>query len=413
MSSEQAMLVVFVAATVAPLIGGLVFGPRVPPVVIEIVVGILIGPHVFDLAERTSVVDYVATLGLSFLFFMAGMEIDFAQVDGQPLTLGAVTWFTSIAVGLTMGTLLQGTGVVLSSLLVGVAFTTTALGTLMPILRDNKELDTRFGTLVVGAGTVGEFGPIVLVSTLLSSHSSAASFGAILTFLALAMVIAVTALKLHPPNLMRVIGRSMHTSAQLPVRLAVCLIIAFVFLTAHIGLDAVLGAFAAGVIVSLVAGRDRAELDGKLEAIAYGVFIPVFFVTTGLSFDLPSLASSQALWRLPLFVCMFLLVRGAPALLVYRRALPSLADRIDLALFTSTQLPLVVAIATIGLATHRMHPYTASALIGAGMTSVLIFPMLAEARRIRRRGLPHAPTSAPETASAVYLSDPVTALPRH
>jgi Kef-type K+ transport system membrane component KefB len=384
MSSDQAMLVVFVAATASPLVGGLVFGPRVPPVVIEIVVGILIGPHVFDLAERTSVVDFFATLGLSLLFFMAGMEIDFTRINGPPLTLGAVTWFTSIAVGLAMGTLLQGAGVVLSSLLVGVAFTTTALGTLIPILRDNHELETGFGVLVVGAGAVGEFGPIVLISTLLSSSSASASFGAILTFVALAMVIAVTALKLHPPNLMRVIGRSMHTSAQLPVRLTVCLIIAFVFLTAHIGLDAVLGAFAAGVIVSLAAGHERAELDDKLEAIAFGVFIPVFFVTTGLSFDLPALSTSAALWRLPLFVCMFLLVRGAPALLTYKRALPSVADRIDLALLTSTQLPLVVAITAIGVATNRMRPYTASALIGAGMISVLVFPMLAEARRSAR-----------------------------
>jgi Kef-type K+ transport system membrane component KefB len=293
---------------------------------------------------------------------------------------------------------------VLSSLLVGVAFTTTALGTLMPILRDNQELDTRFGIFVVSAGAVGEFGPIVLISTLLSSSSFSASFGAILTFLALAMVTAVTALKLHPPNLMRVIGRSMHTSAQLPIRLTVLLIVGFVFLTAHIGLDAVLGAFAAGVIVSLVAGRERVELDDKLEGIAYGVFIPVFFVTTGLTLDLPSLASSQALWRLPLFVGMFLIVRGAPALLIYRRALPSLADRIDLALLTSTQLPLVVAIAAIGLATHRMHSYTAAALIGAGMASVIIFPMLAEARRGRRRGQKDATAPAPEGTP--------TALPR-
>ena len=387
MGDDQAMLVIILAATAAPLLGGLLFGPRVPPVVIEIVIGILIGPKVFDLAEKTTVVAFFSTLGLSFLFFMAGMEIDFQRIQGSPAALALVTWFMSIAIGLSLGTLLQGTGVVLDSLLVGVALTTTALGTLMPILRDNDELSTPFGTLVMGAGAVGEFGPIVLVSTLLSSGSAASSIGAILTFIALAMVIAVTALKIHPPNVMRVVGRSMHTSAQLPIRLTVCLILLLVFMTAHVGLDAVLGAFAAGVIVSLAAGKDRVELDHKLDAIAFGVFIPVFFVVTGVTFDLTALGTEPALWRLPLFLAMFWVARGLPALFIYRQALPSLSDRIDFSLLTSTQLPIVVAIADIGVATGKMRPYTASALIGAGMLSVLLFPMIAEFRRGKRRQL--------------------------
>ncbi len=396
------MVVIFVAATLAPLLGGLVFGPKVPPVVIEIVIGILIGPKVLDLADDTTVVAFFSTLGLSFLFFMAGMEIDFEKIQGSPLTLALVTWFTSVAIGLSLGAVLQGTGVVLSSLLVGVALTTTALGTLMPILRDNDELSTPFGTFVMGAGAVGEFGPIVLVSTLLSSGSLASSMGAILTFVALAMVIAVTALKLHPPNVMRVIGRSMHTSAQLPIRLTVCLVVVLVFLTAHVGLDAVLGAFAAGVIVSLAAGRDREELDHKLDAIAFGVFIPIFFVVTGVTFDLAALGTAPALWRLPLFLAMFWVARGLPAMFIYRQALPKLADRIDFSLLTATQLPIVVAIAEIGLATHRMRPYTASALIGAGMISVLLFPMVAEGRRRSRRG---AGSSGPGDAAAAVAVD--------
>ncbi len=396
------MVVIFVAATLAPLLGGLVFGPRVPPVVIEIVIGILIGPKVLDLADETTVVAFFSTLGLSFLFFMAGMEIDFERIQGSPVTLALVTWFTSIAIGLSLGTILQGAGVVLSSLLVGVALTTTALGTLMPILRDNDELSTPFGGLVMGAGAVGEFGPIVLVSTLLSSGSLASSVGAILTFAALAMAIGVTALKLHPPNVMRVVGRSMHTSAQLPIRLTVCLIVVLVFLTAHVGLDAVLGAFAAGVIVSLATGKDREELDHKLDAIAFGVFIPIFFVVTGVTFNLTALGSAPALWRLPLFLAMFWVARGLPALFYYRQALPKLADRIDFSLLTATQLPLVVAIAEIGLATHRMRPYTASALIGAGMISVLLFPMVAEGRRRSRRG---AGSSGPGDAAAAVAAD--------
>ncbi len=387
MGDDQAMVVIFVAATVAPLLGGLVFGPRVPPVVIEIVVGILLGPHLLHLTEKTTVVEFFSTLGLSFLFFMAGMEIDFEKIQGSPVMLALVTWFTSIAIGLTLGTLLQGTGVVLSSLLVGVAVTTTALGTLMPIMRDNDELSTPFGTFVMGAGAVGEFGPIVLVSTLLSQDSLASSLGAILTFASLAMVIAVTALKIHPPNMMRVIGKSMHTSAQIPIRLTVALVGVLVFLTAHVGLDAVLGAFAAGVIVSLAAGKDREELDHKLDAIAFGVFIPVFFVVTGVTFDLSALGTTDALWRLPLFLLMFWVARGLPALFYYKKAMPLLADRIDFSLLTSTQLPIVVAIAAIGIDTGKMRTYTAAALIGAGMISVLLFPMIGEARRGRRKGL--------------------------
>ena len=149
-----------------------------------------------------------------------------------------------------------------------------------------------------------------------------------------------------------------------------------------------------------MAGRDREELDEKLDAIAFGVFIPVFFVVTGVTFDLAALGTEPALWRLPVFLAMFWIARGLPALFIYRGVLPDRADRIDFSLLTSTQLPIVVAIAAIGVESGKMRPYTASALVGAGMISVLLFPMIAEIRRGRRRA------SDPAAAAAAAGADP-------
>jgi Kef-type K+ transport system membrane component KefB len=386
----HSLLLIFTIAAVAPLLCEWVPRIRLPLVVAEIGLGILVGPQALGWAAAGPTIQVLANFGLAFLFFLAGFEIDFPAIRGRPIMLAALGWLASLVVCLGVGFGLQGCAVVDSGLIVGAALATTALGTLMPILRDAKELPTRFGAYAVASGAMGEFGPILLIALALSSgegeHGS--SLALMLVFTAITVAGAYLALKFRPPRVILLLQEKMHTSAQLPVRVAILVLASLVILARDLGLDAILGALAAGVVVALAAPGEHGEaLRHKLEGIGFGFFVPVFFVTTGLRYDLRALISSRlALLQLPMFLGLFVVVRGLPALLARRELDPR--SRIALGLLSATQLPLVVAIAQMGVRSGRLKEETAASLVGAGMASVLLFPIAALALR-RMAMLPH------------------------
>jgi Kef-type K+ transport system membrane component KefB len=395
-NEPNSLLVILTIAALAPFLCEWVPRIRLPLVVLEIGFGILVGPQVLGWAAAGPVLQVFSNFGMIFLFFLAGFEINFQAIRGRPLTLAALGWLVSFAVGLGVGFVLQGCGLVDSGLIVGAALTTTALGTLMPILRDARELPTRFGAYVVAGGAMGEFGPILLIATVLASGDSEHGGGSIVLMLAFSAIIVAAvraAIKVRPPRLVLALQEKMHTSAQLPVRISILILASLVILARQFGLDAILGALAAGVVVALTApGKYGEALRHKLEGIGFGFFVPIFFVTTGLRYDLQALfASRAALLQLPMFLALFLVVRGLPALFV-RRDL-DLSARFALALLSATQLPLVVAISEIGLRSGRLQPETAASLVGAGMASVLLFPFTALALR-RMYALPSEKAAA-------------------
>jgi Kef-type K+ transport system membrane component KefB len=375
----HSLLLVFTIAAVAPLLCDYVPRIRLPLVVAEIGLGILVGPQALGWAAAGPTIQVLSKFGLASLFFLAGFDIDFPAIRGRPLLLGCLGWLASLVVCLGVGFGLQACGVVDSGLVVGAALSTTALGTLMPILRDAKELPTRFGAYAVASGAMGEFGPILLIALALSSGEGehGGSLVLMLVFTAVIVVGALVALNYRPPRLIVALQEKMHTSAQLPVRLAILVLASLVILARDLGLDSILGALAAGVLVSLASpGKHGEALRHKLEGIGYGFFVPIFFVTTGLRYDLQALTSSRlALLQLPMFLALFLVVRGLPALMA-RRDL-DIRSRVALGLFSATQLPLVVVIAEIGVKSGRLSQETAASLVGAGMASVLLFPITA------------------------------------
>lgn len=373
------ILVVATVAVLAPVLADLSRRAKVPIVVAEIALGIIVGPQVLDLANTESFIEALSTFGLAFLFFLAGMEIDFERIRGAPVELGVSGWLISIALGAVAALALHVTGVIHATVLVALALTTTALGTLMPILRDSGILDQRFGNFVVGAGAVGEFGPVVIVSVILAFDADEAWHSLLLfVFAAVVVAVSVFAIRARPARVVRLVQTTMGTSGQLAIRLAVLLIVALAVLASRFGLDVILGAFAAGIIVGIVIrGTDAHEFAGKLDAVGFGFLIPVFFIATGMDYDLDALFSDAAsIVLVPGFALLFLAIRGIPALLLYRRRLPS-GERLALALFSGAALPLLVAITQIGLDTHTMRPELAVSLVGAGMVSVLVFPLLA------------------------------------
>ena len=374
---SESFLVVVTVAALAALLAGLLAGRLpLPVVVVEIVLGILVGPDLLDLAEPDAFISFFSNLGLGMLFFFAGYEIDFERIRGSPLRLAVFGWLLSLVLAYSLGGLLELSGLVLSLVFTGSAMATTAIGTLIPILGDAGELRTRFGTYLLAAGAAGEFGPILLV-TLVFSTQSALTNGLILgAFVLLAVVAALLAVR-GVGRGWGMLERTLETSGQLMIRIAVVIIFALAALAATLGLDLLLGGFVAGVIVRIaLKGREVRLFDSKLTAVGYGFFIPFFFVVSVIEFNLNAFVDDPVnLLKLPLFLALFLIVRGAPAMLLYRNELEH-QDRVALAVFCATQLPMVVAITTIAVQEGHMRSATAASLVGAAILSTTIFPIL-------------------------------------
>ncbi len=361
----------------APILSELSGPLAVPEIVIQIGFGILMGPYVFDLAHVNSIVTALADLGLTYLIFLAGFELDLQKVRGTPLQFAFAGWGLSLVIGLSAAFALVHTGLALDTLVIGLAITTTALGTLVPMLRDAGLFDNRFGAYIAAIGTVGEFGPIVAVALLLTNKDALLTSLLLLAFIVVAVVTVLAAARSQPPRVIALLNRHLESSAQLPVRISFLLILLLVLLAQTLGLDVLLGAFAAGIVVRhLAAGVEIRQISAKLEAIGFGFLIPVFFVVSGIQFNLRQFIDHPAsLWRIPVFVALMLAARGLPVEVLYRRVLSS-PERIPMALFSATGLPLIVVITSIATAEGKIRPVNAAALVAAGMITVLLFPAI-------------------------------------
>ncbi len=361
------------ADTVAAVAAGR--GLLLPVVVVELLLGIVLGPRVLGL-HVTEFISFFSDLGLGLLFFFAGYEIDVRRIAGRPLWLGLAGWALSLALAYAIGGVLAAAGIVLSLLYTGSALATTAIGTLIPILSDTGDLRTRFGTYLLAAGAVGEFGPIVLLTLILSTESTVHNALILVAFVGLAVAVSVFAVR-SAERTLPLLERTLESSSQLAVRWIVVLVFGLALIASELGLDLLLGGFAAGVITrQVLRTREMPAFDSKLTAVAFGVFVPFFFVASGMRLDVAALfASVSGVLKMLLFFLLFLLVRGTPALVLYRGVLDA-RERAALALMCSTQLPLVLAITTLATSSGHMRASTAAALVGAAVLSTLVFPVL-------------------------------------
>ena len=371
------LVLVLAAASAGAILSRLHSRIVLPTVVLEIVLGILIGPEGLGLAKVDSHIDFLANLGLVFLFFFAGLELIEHRVARRSLVRGSLGWAVSLAIGIVAGLLLHHAGLDAEAWLLGVALSTTALGTLVPVLADARLLPTTLGSAVLGAGVAGEFWPIVVISIFLTGAYGAVTETLLLVaFGGVVLLAAVAALRARPPGVVRVLQQTVHTTGQAAVRLSVFILAGLVFLSIEVGFDFVLGAFAAGLVVGLALGSpDAAPVRMRLEGVGFGFLIPIYFVVTGMTFDLDSLLSPTGLALAALFLALFVVVRGTPALLWLRDLGPQ--RTLSLAVFSATGLPLIVAIVGIGTDRGAIAQDVGTSLIGAGMISVLVLPLLA------------------------------------
>ncbi|MFJ4831665.1 cation:proton antiporter [Streptomyces sp. NPDC088747] len=378
MSQSGTLILIMSIAVLAPLLAYGI-GRRLPVslVIFEIVLGILVGPDVLGWAGEGEVIDTLSDLGLAMLIFLAGYEIEFDKVRGDTLKRSVGAWLIALAAGLTLGMLLTGAS---KGVYIGTALTSTALGAVLSVLRDAGDLRSRFGSVMMAMSAVGEFGPIIAITLLLSGRAPGRSTVLLAAFALLTAGAVFWALRPRRPWFSHVIDKTLHSSGQFAVRLVVLLLAVMLGVSGALGLDTLLGAFAAGLITRLVlhgaAPRSAGEILAKVEAMGFGFLVPVFYVVTGIEFDLDALLSGgRALLLLPVFLLLFLLVRGLPVYALAPRDLQG-RDRRALTLFASTALPLVVAITTIGVDDKVLGTEEAAALVGAAMLSVLVFPLV-------------------------------------
>ena len=385
----QALLVVSIVSAAAPFVCALLARLRVPQVVVLIVGGVLVGPEVAGLAEPADI-ELVANVGLGFLFLLAGYELELDQFRERSGRLAVAGWVVSAVVSIAVTSMLAAVGLVHAFVPVALALTTTALGTLLPILRDNNMLDGPLGRFIMPAGAVGEFLPIVGIAVFLGSRGRLFGLVSLVVMCVLALGLAWLPRLARVDRFEAIARDGENSTSQTTLRLTVMLLFALLVVASEVGLDVVLGAFLAGAVLKRWAPGDVDALENKLDALGYGFFIPVFFVSSGMGLDLDSIREAPA--RLVGFFVLLLAVRGLPALVLYRHDLV-VRQRVQLMLLTATSLPLLVALAAVGLETGHMLPENAAALVGAGVLSVMIFPGLAVA--LNRRDQARDPEVTP------------------
>jgi Kef-type K+ transport system membrane component KefB len=398
-SGLQTLLAVVLIAALAPVIVAILPGPKIPQVVILIFGGILIGPHVLGLGDTGSI-QLLSNIGLGFLFLLAGYELDprlFRERAGRMAMIG---WAVSALLAVGAVGLLASFGFVRDFVPIGLALTTTALGTLLPILQDNNMLEGKFGRYVLAAGAVGELFPIVAISLFLTKRDQFIAIGSLLAVGLAALLLTAAPRLIGERRLRALIKQGQRATAQSTLRWSIVLLMVLLVAAERFGLDVVLGAMLAGMVLRSWTHRmdvDVEPLESKLEAVGYGIFIPLFFVASGMTLDVQSILANPI--RLFVFVGLLLVVRGLPSLFVYARAM-AFRQRVELTFITATTMPLLIALAEIGLRDGVMLPSNAAALVGAGVISVLVFPAVAAALHRRGKAAPNIGETVPAIGGA-------------
>jgi Kef-type K+ transport system membrane component KefB len=375
---------IVLCAVAAPLLAGLVPRRLVPEVVLLLVFGMIIGPEVLDLAQLDGGIEALKELGLGLLFLLAGYEIEVKQLTGRGGRRAFITWLISFALAFSLVFLLGFLGVLSARSAVAIALTSTALGTLLPILRDSGLLNTRVGTAVLNHGAVGELGPVVAMALLLGTGGSFEAIVVLVVFGLVALAVAMISTRLRPgSSLYSLIERGSETTAQTTVRLVVLLLVGLGVLAIAFDLDVVLGAFAAGFVLRRALPEGNESLEHKLDGLAFGLLIPIFFITSGMAID-PRAVAEQPIALLT-FVALILIVRGVPIFLAswLERDPPggprmfTRRDSLRIALYGATGLPIIVAVTSVAVNSGQMTDQHASLLVAGGAITVLALPMTA------------------------------------
>ncbi|GGI14583.1 hypothetical protein GCM10007377_11660 [Galliscardovia ingluviei] len=375
------LTIAMLIAVLSPIIAKIIPGNVVPQTVLLLVAGSILGPHMLGVITLSPAVELLSELGLAFLFLLAGYEINPQQITGHQGRIGLTTWLITLAIAAAAVTFIPFFGANgLGSIATMIALTTTALGTLMPILKERRLEGTPVGNAVIAYGTWGELGPVFAMAILLSSRSGWKTFAILALFAAICILAAALPIKARKAGtaVYRFLTSNANTSSQTLMRLTVFMLIGLITLSKLFDLDVVLGAFAAGFILRFVSPDGVHTLELKLEGVSYGFLIPIFFIVSGADIDISAVAGNPAL--LIAFIVALLLIRAIPVFLAMTldcKANPMSAyHRITVAIYCTTALPIIVAVTSVATAAGTMSQATASTLVAAGAVTVFLMPLL-------------------------------------
>lgn len=383
-STAASLFWIALCAVIAPLVAGLVPRRLVPEVVLLLALGVLIGPGALGLAAVGEGLEVLHELGLGMLFLLAGYEIELKKLTGHGGRRALVTWLICFALALGLVGFVGLIGAINAETAVAIALVSTALGALLPILKDSGQLDTRLGAAVLNHGAFGELCPIIAMALLLSTRVTLASIGVLVIFAVVAVIFTLPAAHLrHGSRAHQIITGSSETTAQITVRLVVLLLVSLGGLAIAFDLDVVLGAFAAGFVLRRALPEGDESLEHKLDGLAFGLLIPIFFITSGMNIDPQAIADNPL--DLVIFVVAIVLVRGGPIYLASRMdRVPHTHDRVfsnvesvQIALYGATGLPVIVAVTAVAVKSEHMTSANASLLVAGGAITVLLLPMAA------------------------------------
>lgn len=376
------LFLICACSLIAPIISNLLPNKVIPETVFLLILGMLFGPHVLNVIDSDNAIGLLSDLGLGFLFLMAGYEIDVKELSGKGGRAGLATWFASFAIALAIclpvGNL---EGRLSAGIATAIILTTTAFGTLVPILKDRGLTGTPMGNRVVEYGVWGELCPVIAMALMLSTRATWVTILFLLAFVVIAVLSALLSRRAQREGskTFAILRDNAENNSQLTLRITILLLVGLVTLSDVFGLDIVLGAFAAGFVLRTVLPNGDPSLEHKLNGIAYGFFIPLFFVVSGLSIN-PAGVFQEPL-VLVLFIVMLVAVRMIPiyASLAIRKDTKDMSTREKTAvsLYCTTALPLIVAVCSVAVSSGTFTQETASVLIAAGGITVLVMPFLA------------------------------------
>ncbi|MDO4916579.1 MAG: cation:proton antiporter [Rothia sp. (in: high G+C Gram-positive bacteria)] len=386
--STEAYISLFWIALVtmlSPLISSMT-RKKLPDVVILLILGMIIGPNALALADTSNGISLIKNIGLGVLFLLAGYEVNTSALKSRQGGMALATWIVSFIAGLLVGAVVTGwSGGFSNYAVLAIAMSSTALGTILPMVRNNGKSGTRLGQSIIIHGAIGECAPIFAMALLLSSHGTAMAALILLGFCAIAVVTALIphrALE-HIPGLRRVMAANASATTQTMLRLAMLLLVTLMMVAAVFELDVVLGAFAAGIILrSLTPDGAFEPFSKRLDVLGFSFLIPLFFVTSGMGIKVQVLAEKPLV--LVGIVLALLTVRGLPVVLTEKffdthSGLKTTNEKVQLGLYAAAGLPILVAVTEVAEKNHLMTEQTASLLVAGGALTILVFPLQAVA----------------------------------
>lgn len=380
------LLVIFLAFIVPLLLSKF---KRIPVVVGEIVAGIVIGHSGFNLVGANPTLTVMSDIGLAFLMFLAGMEIDFSKLfppreKGQPTTgpnlpaMAFLVYLVTLGLAIPGAFLLRNLGLEGDPYLLAFVLSATSLGVLLPVLKERKLMNKTSGQLVFLTALLADFVTVLLLTVYIITLDRGFDleiFSLGLLFVAFFLAYRVGIGFIRIPRVRNLIEELSQATVQLKVRGAIAILMAFVVLAEMLGAELILGAFLGGMVISLIKAPQDDDLVHKLEAFGFGFFVPVFFIMAGVELELGELFENPTILALiPVIFIMGLLVKIAPSL-IFRRLLPW-RETLAGGLLLNTHLSLEIAVAVIGLRLGLLSPATNAAIVVFSVLTVFFMPIL-------------------------------------